>query len=76
VSKNILEVEENIKNKLREAIQTSGLTLTEIAQRVGISVATISYYKNKGKLPTLPTFSILCNVLDISADEILGLKSY
>lgn len=68
----MLEVEERIKHNLREAIRTSGLTLTEIAHEVGVSVATMSYYKNKKKLPTLPTFSILCDVLDISADDICG----
>ena len=73
---NLHEIEMLIKDRLCDAIKTSGLTLTQIADAVGVSIATISYYKNKEKLPTIPTFAVLCIVLDISADEILGLPKY
>ena len=69
----MLEIENQIKDRLSQAIKTSGLTLTQIAQKVGISIATVSYYKNKEKLPTVPTMAVLCKVLDISTDDILGL---
>ena len=68
-----VEIEEQIKKRLSNAIKASGLTLTQIAKAVEVSVATISYYKSKEKLPTLPTLAVICKVLEISADELLGL---
>jgi len=50
------------------------LSLTEIARKVGVSIATIGYYKSKEKLPTVPTLAVLCKVLDISSDELLGIR--
>lgn len=65
---------DEIKKKLAEEIKNSGLTTVEIARRVGVSPEMITQYKTTKKLPKLDTFAKLCEVLDISADEILGLK--
>ena len=69
----IAEIENQIRKGLTEAIQQSGLTNTEIAKRVNIHVSNITDYK-KNTMPSLVTFCVLCKVLDISADDILGLK--
>ena len=65
---------ESIKIRLIEAIKLSGLKQTEIAKRAYITSSTLSDYIHKGKLPTLETFARICDALDVSADEILGLK--
>ena len=65
---------DEIKKRLAEEIKHSGLTTVEIARRVGVSPEMITQYKTTKKLPRLDTFAKLCEVLDISADEILGLK--
>ena len=70
----IIEIENQIRHRLIEAIKQSGLTNTAIAKQVGIHVSMITDYKNTSKLPSLVTFCNLCKVLDVSADEILGLK--
>ena len=69
----IIEIEKQIRQRLIEAIQQSGLTNTAIARQVNIHVSMITDYK-KSKMPSLVNFCVLCKVLDISADEILGLK--
>lgn len=66
-------LQESIRTRLVEAIKLSGQTQTEIAKKTCITNASLSDYIHKGKLPTLETFARLCNVLDVSADEILGL---
>ncbi|MCL2861586.1 MAG: helix-turn-helix domain-containing protein [Firmicutes bacterium] len=66
--------QEQIRKRLIEAIKFSGMTNTAIAKQVGISVSMLTDYKNKNKLPSLITFTRLCEILDISADEILGLQ--
>ena len=65
---------EEIQKHLREAIRYSNLSQKEIAKRLGVSPSTISKYMRLDKFPSLDTFANLCAVLDISADEVLGLK--
>ena len=69
-----LHMYEIIKQKLSEELKNCGLTTVEIAKRVGVSPEMITQYKTTKKLPKLDTFARLCKELDLSADEILGLK--
>jgi len=71
---NVVEIEEEIRKNLIEAAKLSGMTNTEITKQAGLSVSMFTDYKNKGKLPSLVNFAILCKILDVSADEILGIK--
>lgn len=63
-----------IQKRLREAILTSHMTQTEIAKKLGVSQSTVSKYMRLNKFPSIDTFANLCDILDVSADEILGLK--
>ncbi len=63
-------ITENIKNE----IESSGKSKTEIAKELGVSKATVSQYLSGRAQPTLATLSKLCRVLDCSADDILGIK--
>ena len=60
-----------ISAKLAEAIQQSHLTQTEIASKIGVRQQQISSYLTGKTLPALDTFSRLCAVLDLDANEIL-----
>lgn len=66
---------EDIQKRLREAIITSRMTQTEIARKLHISQSTISKYMRLDKYPSIDTFANLCEILDVSADDILGLKN-
>lgn len=65
---------EEIKVRLREEIKRSGMTTVEITRRVGVSPEMITQYCTTKKLPRLDTFARLCQVLDVSADYLLGIK--
>ncbi|MBQ7830997.1 MAG: helix-turn-helix transcriptional regulator [Clostridia bacterium] len=65
---------EEIQKRLREAIQYSPLSQKEIAEKLGIDPSTVSKYTRLNVFPALDTFANLCEILDVSADEILGLK--
>ena len=65
-----------IKERLREEIRHSKLSTVEIAARVGISSEMVTQYCTTKKLPSLETFAALCKVLNVSADYMLGLKDY
>ena len=65
---------EDIQKRLREAIEYGTLSQKEIAEKLGINPSTVSKYMRQDKFPSIDTFANLCQILDISADEILGLK--
>lgn len=64
---------EIIQKNLREAMRASGIPQKEIAKRLGINPSTVSKYMRLDIYPALDTFAELCVVLDITADELLGL---
>ena len=63
-----------IQVRLREAIKTNQLSQKEIAAQLNVHPTTINKYMKVDKFPSLETFANLCKILDVSADEILGLK--
>ena len=65
---------EEIQKRMREAIEYGNLSQKEIAEKLGINPSTVSKYMRLDKYPSLDTFANLCKILDVSADEILGLK--
>ena len=64
----------DIQKRLREEIRASSLSQKEIAQRLGINPYTVSKYLRQDKFPAIDTFANLCEILDVSADDILGLR--
>ena len=70
---NMIELKD-IQKRLREEIKSSHMTQKEIADKLGINPSTVSKYVCLDKYPSLDTFANLCDILDVSADDILGLK--
>ena len=66
---------EQIQKKLAEAISQSGLSQTEIANRLNVSPTQISCYVHGKKLPALDTLANLCVILDIDPADILCTNS-
>lgn len=61
----------DISKKLAEAIEQSGMTQTELANKIGVRQQQISSYLTGKNLPALDTLSKICSVLDLDANEIL-----
>ena len=66
---------QDIQKRLREAIKLSGMSQKELAQKLNINPATVSKYMRLDKYPSLDTFANICLVLNVSADDILGLDN-
>ncbi len=64
----------DISKRITEAIKQSGLTQKSIADKLGIRQQTVSCYINGKKLPALDTLANLCVVLDLNANDILGIR--
>ena len=70
---NMIKIED-IQKRLREAIQYGNISQKELAEKLGVNPSTVSKYMRLNKYPSLDTFANICEILDVSADEILGLK--
>lgn len=65
---------DNIRKRLIEAIKQSGKSQKEIAAQIGVCPQAIGQYLHQNVMPALDTFAKLCIVLDLDANEILGIK--
>ena len=70
-----MNLDEIISKNLKEEIEQSGKTKSEIAKAIGVSNPTISQYLSGRIQPSLSTLSKLCTFLNCSADDILNIKN-
>lgn len=62
---------EEIRKRLIEAIEQSGMTQTAIAAAVNVKPTQICSYLKGRKMPALDTLANLCKLLDVDANYIL-----
>ena len=62
-----------IKQRLKEEIENSGMSFSEIAEKVGITSSLISQYRNTYKMPSLVNLSKICEIIGADANYILGI---
>lgn len=74
LTKDMDELNAKIGKRLKEEIELSGKSKSEIAKAIGVSKPTVSQYLSGRIMPSLTTFAKLCDFLDCSADEILKIK--
>ena len=67
------DLETRIRKRLKEEIELSGKSKSELAKAIGVSKPTVSQYLSGRIMPSLVTFAKMCAFLDCSADDILKL---
>ncbi len=60
---------------LKLAREQKGLSQKDVAEKVGIAKSTYSLYESGNREPNVQTIKKLANVLDVSADELLGIDT-
>lgn len=70
------DIREVFRRKLAEAVKDSGISYSDLSKQLGISKATMSMYVHGKALPSLETFTKLCDLLGESADFLLGRKDF
>ena len=65
---------ETIGERLRAVRIERGINAVEIAKAVGISKSAMSQIESGNVIPSMQTLFAVCQLLDISADYLLGLS--
>ena len=66
--------QEMILKRLQEEIRRSGLTQSEIAEKMAIAKQTLRNYVKGRRIPPFDVFANLCVVIDADANYILCLE--
>ncbi len=69
--RDILRVEQPLGPRLRVARENAGLSLEELAQRIGVETASVAAWENDERPPRANRLMMLCGVLDISIKWLL-----
>ncbi|MBR2397310.1 MAG: helix-turn-helix transcriptional regulator [Clostridia bacterium] len=62
-----------IKENLIKELKQMNMTQKELSKKLNIAQPVISQYINSNKMPALDTFANLCVILDLDANEVLGI---
>ncbi|MFH1846881.1 MAG: helix-turn-helix transcriptional regulator [Candidatus Omnitrophota bacterium] len=65
----------NFGTRLASLRKQRGLTLAKLGALVGVSFRVISYYERESKYPPARLLAPLAKSLNVSIDELLGIKS-
>ena len=58
--------------RLKELRKEHGYTIEQFADMVGISKSTLGYYENDKRMPDIEILARIANVLNVSADNLIG----
>lgn len=58
---------------LRTVRKSANLTQREMAQKIGVSRSSYTYYETGHVQPDITTLVKICRILEVSADSLLGL---
>ena len=61
--------------RLTEALKANGMLQSELARRLNLSHDSVNNYCHGRNLPSVKILIKICNILDESADYLLGLKN-
>ena len=64
------------KERFNEVLKTSAKTQTQIARELNITNKSVNDYKMGKSVPSIETLYLLCKILEVSADYLLGLTDY
>lgn len=62
---------EQIQSKLVKAVESSGQSQSEIANKIGVSESALGKYLYGNSKPSVYTFANLCAMLNLNPNEIL-----
>lgn len=64
---------EKFNENLKKAREHKGYTQKEMAEQIGVAKSTYSLYESGGREPNVLTIKKIADLLNVSADELLGI---
>lgn len=68
------KIDNTFSIRLKTAMKSIGLNQKQLAEKIGVTPQSISYYCNGARLPDVDILRLLANCLDVSADYLLGIE--
>ena len=66
---------DNFNENLRDAREQKGLSQKEVAEKIGVAKSTYSLYESGNREPNVQTIKKISDVLNVSADKLLGIDN-
>lgn len=66
---------DNFNENLKFAREKKNMTQKEVADGIGVAKSTYSLYESGNREPNVQTIKKISDILNVSADELLGLNS-
>lgn len=65
---------DKFNENLRAARERKGMTQKDIADSIGVAKSTYSLYESGNREPNVQTIKRIADILNVSADELLGIE--
>ena len=65
---------EYFNENLRRVREQKGLSQKDVAEKIGVAKSTYSLYESGNREPNVQTIKKIADVLEVSADELLGIN--
>ncbi len=65
---------DNFNDNLRIARERRGFSQKEMAEKIGVAKSTYSLYESGNREPNVQTIKKIADILNVSADELLGIE--
>ena len=65
---------DNFNENLKCAREELGMSQKDVAERIGVAKSTYSLYESGNREPNVQTIKKIADVLNVSADELLGIS--
>lgn len=65
---------DNFNENLKYAREKKGLTQKEVAEGIGVAKSTYSLYESGNREPNVQTIKRIADLLNVSADDLLGIN--
>lgn len=62
---------ERLAENIRDARKAMGMTQEQLAQKIGLTKNSVSFYETAKRMPSIETMSIMRHVLDTSLDDLV-----
>ncbi len=65
---------DNFNENLKNARERKGISQKDVAEKIGVAKSTYSLYESGNREPNVQTIKKIADVLNVSADDLLGLS--